>query len=86
MPGKNKGSVHGNSELKVALYMRAGSRAHKNKRSPFVTVVFSGSGNGFIGDFPDGELVEKIALNEKRALQRGAEKWGTIPVKKPLLD
>jgi hypothetical protein len=24
------------------------------------------------------ELVEKIALNEKRALQRSAENWGTL--------
>ena len=24
------------------------------------------------------ELVEKIALNEKRALQRSAEKWGAL--------
>lgn len=41
---------------------------------------------GHMSDNMFDELVEKIALNEKRALQRGAEKWGTISKKRPEVE
>ncbi len=32
------------------------------------------------------ELVDKIAVTEKRSLQRNADKWGALQGKKPTLE